>query len=60
MKIVGLLIIIAGWLISVASLPLASSNGARLVICLIGITVSAIGILKVLNSVHLKNVIWKR
>ncbi len=60
MKIAGLLIIIAGWLITMASLPLASSNGARLVICFIGITVSAIGILKVLNSAHQKNVIWKR
>ncbi len=60
MKIAGLLIIIAGWLISVASLPLASSNGARLLICLVGIAVSGIGILKVLNAAHVKNAIWKR
>ncbi len=60
MKIAGVLIVIAGWLIAVSSLPLASSNGARLIIVLIGLTVSAVGILKVLNGAHLKHAIWKR
>lgn len=60
MKVIGILIIIVGWLIAVSSLSLASSNGARLIICLIGIVVSVFGILKVLNAAHLKSAIWKR
>jgi len=37
MKIVGLMLVFGGWLISVIGLNIASSNAGRLIMCLIGI-----------------------
>ena len=60
MIITGLLITVLGFVISVLSLGLASGNGARLAIVLIGIGISLFGIIGVLNRYYLKNAIWKR
>jgi len=60
MKFLGVLFAIGGWLLVIASLSWTSSNGARLIFCLIGITLSAVGILKFLNGAYLKQAIWKR
>ena len=60
MKVVGILLALAGWLIPVAALPLSIPMGGRLVISLIGIGISLVGILVVLNGAHQKHVIWKR
>ena len=59
MRIVGLLMAVAGWLISVVGLSLTSSLSGRFILVVLGIAVSLIGILGVLNKAHLKNVIWK-
>jgi hypothetical protein len=59
MKIVGVLLALVGWLIPVIGLGLASSNGARLCLCLLGIAISLTGILGVLNKAHQKHAIWK-
>lgn len=60
MIFVGVLLTFLGFVISVASLALTSSNGGRLIIVLVGIAVSLTGILGVLNKAHLKNAVWKK
>jgi hypothetical protein len=60
MKILGLALIIIGWLIPVLTLAFTSSNSARLILCLVGIGVTLVGILGVLNRAHLAQAIWKR
>jgi hypothetical protein len=60
MPIIALLITFAGFLISFASLLLASAAGERLALVLAGIAVSLFGILRVLNSHYLSKAIWRR
>ncbi len=60
MKILGLALTIVGWLIPVLALAFTSSNAARLILSLVGIGVSLVGILGVLNKAHLEHAIWKR
>jgi hypothetical protein len=60
MVFLGIVVTLAGWLISVSSLALAAGNSGRLVIVVAGILVSLVGILGVLNQAYLKNAIWKR
>jgi len=60
MKLLGLLIVVLGWLIAIGGVVAVSSTTARFVICLIGIVVSLVGILKVLNGEYLKQAIWKQ
>ena len=59
MKFIGLLMAIVGWLIPVVTLVLTQSNTARLIVCLVGLAISLIGILVVMNRSHLKEAIWK-
>jgi hypothetical protein len=60
MKLVGVLLAVAGWLIPVISLTYTQSLAARFSLAIVGIAISLIGILFVLNQAHLKNVIWKQ
>ena len=60
MTIVGLLITLAGFLLSLLSLSIASSTGARMGLVLAGIAISLAGIIGVINPAYLKNAIWKR
>ena len=60
MRLVGVLVIIGGWLIAVSGLFLSSSNSARLLFALGGICVSAFGILGILNQYYLSRAIWKK
>jgi len=59
MKLMGLLLVIAGWLISLTAILATQSNGARLGLVSLGIAVSIFGILGVLNPAYLKHAIWK-
>jgi hypothetical protein len=59
MKIVGLLVIVLGWLIAVSSVE-TSSTGAQLVLAVLGLAVSGVGIIGILNGAHLKDAIWKQ
>ncbi len=59
MILVGILITLSGFVISVLSLGL-SSNGARLAVVVLGLAVSLFGIMGVLNRAYLKNAIWKK
>lgn len=59
MKLVGVLLALLGWLIPVVGIAMTSSNGARLLLCILGIAISLTGILGVLNKAHEKQAIWK-
>jgi hypothetical protein len=59
MKFMGLLLVIAGWLIAIAAILVTQSNGARLGLVSLGIAVSVFGILGVMNPAYLKHAIWK-
>lgn len=60
MRIAGLALVMGGWLIAVSGLFVASSNGARAIIALIGIAVSLFGSVGVLNKYYLDRAIWKK
>jgi len=59
MKVLGIAMAVLGWLIPVATLVITQSTTARMVICLLGLALSLVGILVVLNKGHLKEAIWK-
>ncbi len=59
MILVGILVTLSGFVISVLSLAL-NSNAARLAVVLFGLAVSLFGIIGVLNRAYLKNAIWKK
>ena len=60
MVFVGIIVTLVGWLIAVSSLTLAAGNRGRLGIVMVGIVVSLVGILGVINQAYMKNAIWKR
>ena len=60
MKLMGILVVLAGWLIPVIGLNVTSSNGARFLLAVIGIALSIFGILGMLNKAYLKEAIWKK
>ena len=60
MVLVGLLVTLLGFAISVASLGMASSVGARMIIVLIGLAVSLFGIIALINKAYMKDAIWKK
>ena len=60
MRLIGVAIILAGWVIAVAGLFLTSTNLGRLLFASGGILVSLFGILGVLNQYYLARAIWKK
>ncbi len=60
MKIVGLLMALVGWLIPLLALSMTQSGAARLAAALIGIIISLVGILGVLNKAHQEDAVWKK
>ena len=60
MKLVGILLALAGWLIPVVALTITQSLMARFILAVFGIAISLVGILVVLNQAHLKHAIWKK
>ncbi|HYW65437.1 MAG TPA: hypothetical protein VFB10_01925 [Candidatus Dormibacteraeota bacterium] len=60
MILVGILVTLLGFVISVLSLGVTSSVGGRLAMVLVGLAVSLFGIMGVLNKAYLKNAIWKK
>lgn len=59
MKLVGILLVLAGWLIPIVALPLTQSLTARFILALVGISITLAGIIGVLNRAHLKHALWK-
>jgi len=60
MKIAGLAVVMAGWLLAMAGLFITGSNAGRAIFATAGIVISLIGSLGILNSAHLATVIWKQ
>jgi hypothetical protein len=60
MKLVGILLALVGWMVPVLALTQTQSLSARFIAAVLGIIVSLVGILVVLNGEHLKGAIWKR
>ena len=60
MRIVGILLALIGWLLPILALSMTQSTGARFGACLLGIVISLVGILGVLNKAHLAHAIWKK
>ena len=60
MKLVGILLALAGWLLPLVGLGMTQSLGARFVLSGVGLVISLVGILAVLNGAHLKEAIWKQ
>jgi hypothetical protein len=56
----GVVLTLLGFLISVASLGMMSSVEGRMVMVLVGIAVSLIGIIGVLNRGFLSKAIWRK
>ena len=60
MKLVGILMALAGWLIPVVALTMTDALMVRFALAVVGILISLIGILVVLNNAHLEHAIWKK
>lgn len=60
MAIAGLAVTVLGFLIALFSLSMTGSVTGRMIMVLIGIVVSLVGILGLLNTAYLKNAIWRK
>ena len=60
MGLVGLAVTFFGFLVAAGSVGLSYSTGARLVIVLVGIVISLVGIMGVINPAYQKNAVWKK
>ena len=60
MRIVGILVALGGWLLPMVALSMTQSTGARFGACVLGMIISLVGILGILNGVHLAGAIWKK
>ncbi len=59
MKLIGVAVVLAGWLFVLFGLHLTASVGARMVTSIVGFAVSIAGIFFVLVPAANKNAIWK-
>jgi hypothetical protein len=59
MKLVGILLAVAGWLLPVVGLSMTQSLSVRFILAAVGLIISLVGILVVLNGAHQKEAIWK-
>lgn len=59
MKALGVLVTVAGWLLALFGLHLASGVGGRMVFAILGLAVSLIGVIFILPAACNKNAIWK-
>lgn len=60
MRLAGLALILGGWLLAVSGLFITSSNKGRAIIACLGIALSLVGNLGVLNRYYLARAIWKK
>jgi hypothetical protein len=60
MALVGLVITLVGFLLAAASVGISSSTSIRLGLVVIGIVISLVGIMGVINPAYQKNAVWKR
>jgi len=60
MRLVGVLVILAGWLVAMSGLFFSTANGVRIAFALAGIGISLYGMLGVLNGYYVERAIWKK
>jgi hypothetical protein len=60
MALIGLLVTVLGFLVTLLSLGLTSSVGVRMAMVLAGIALSFTGILGLINRAYLKTAIWRK
>ena len=60
MGFVGAAVTFAGFLLAAASVGISSSNTGRLGIVIVGIVISLIGIIGVINPAYQKDAVWKK
>jgi hypothetical protein len=60
MKVIGLLLALAGWLVPVIGLTATDSMSARLILCAVGMAGCVVGILGFINGSYLKQALWKK
>ena len=58
MKILGLILLLGGWLIAVAGLLVTDSNSVRMIMTLVGFGTAIAGLLTI-NKCYLAHAIWK-
>ncbi len=59
MALAGIVMTLAGWALAAASVGITSSTGGRLGMVLVGIVISLIGIMGLINPAYQKNAVWK-
>jgi hypothetical protein len=60
MAFVGVLVTLVGFLVAAGSVGFASATSVRLIIVLVGIAMSLVGILGLINPAYQQNAVWKR
>ena len=60
MAILGIVVTFLGFVISLMSLSMMSSVNGRMVMVLVGLAVSLVGIIGVLNPAYMKNANWRK
>ena len=60
MALVGLVVTFAGFVLAAASVGITSSTTGRLGMVVVGIVLSLIGIMGVINPAYQKNAVWKK
>jgi hypothetical protein len=58
MKLMGLILLLGGWLLAVAGLLVTDSTGVRMIMALVGFGTAIAGLLTV-NKAHMEHAIWK-
>ena len=59
MKLIGVLVTVAGWLVVLFGLHLTAGVGGRMILTLVGLAISLVGVLGILPVACNKNAIWK-
>ena len=60
MAIAGLAVTLLGFGIAVASLGMASSVSGRMIMVILGLIVSMVGIIGLINPAYQKKAVWKK
>ena len=60
MRLLGLLFVVGGWVVAMSGLFVTPSNRGRAIIACIGIAVSLVGSLGILNKYYLSRANWKK
>lgn len=60
MRLIGVLVVLGGWVVAMSGLFLTTAAAARTLIACLGIGISLYGSLGILNGYYLERAIWKK